>query len=234
MKPIAMNLKSYLKENWGAPFVIAFTLLLIASAVELSIGLSGTANSIAIYAFYFLVAGVALQIASYVKYGEGKPEAAGEPVKPEPAREPVKPEPVPKQPWLRGRRRILAVTGVALLVTCAVGGVAYYYATGGPTGPYTLTLVSSPAPGYGVFNLYVDGVTVSLTQSNQIATLSLPSGTHTVDAGNYGAVVTGTSGCPADEYKFSSWSDGGAQNHTIHLTRDTTLTATYTLYKTIC
>lgn len=67
MKPIAMNLKGYLKENWGAPFVIAFILLLIASAVELSIGLSGTANNIAIYAFYFLVAGVVLQTASYVK-----------------------------------------------------------------------------------------------------------------------------------------------------------------------
>lgn len=69
-----MSLKRYLKENWGAPFVIGFMLLLITSAVELSIGQTDAANGIAVYAFYALVLGVALQIASYVKYGEGKPE----------------------------------------------------------------------------------------------------------------------------------------------------------------
>lgn len=65
--------RSYLKENWGAPFVLAFIALLIASAVLLSGGNSDSANGIAVYAFYALVIGVVLQIASYVKYG-GKEE----------------------------------------------------------------------------------------------------------------------------------------------------------------
>jgi len=49
-------------------------ILLIVAAVYLSFGLSEVANSIAVYAFYSLVFGVALQIASYVKYGESTVE----------------------------------------------------------------------------------------------------------------------------------------------------------------
>lgn len=68
----------YLRENWGAPLVLAFILLLIVSAVDLGFGLSDSANTMAVYAFYLLSAGVALQIASYVKFGEGTiPESRG-------------------------------------------------------------------------------------------------------------------------------------------------------------
>ncbi|GBC74899.1 hypothetical protein HRbin06_00206 [archaeon HR06] len=59
---------NYFKENWGAPFIIAFMLLLISAAIYLAIGLSNVANEIAIYAYYSLVLGVVLQIASYIKY----------------------------------------------------------------------------------------------------------------------------------------------------------------------
>jgi hypothetical protein len=63
------RLRRYLKENWGAPFVVSFMLLLIVSAVELSLGQPNAANSTAVYAFYSLVIGVALQITSYIKFG---------------------------------------------------------------------------------------------------------------------------------------------------------------------
>ena len=52
--------------------------LLIAAAAYLSLGLENTANELAVYASYCLVAGVILQIASYIKYERGKtaePEA---------------------------------------------------------------------------------------------------------------------------------------------------------------
>lgn len=67
--------------NWGAPFIVAFIILLVASATELSVGAAGAANGIAVYGFYALVVGIVLQIASYVKYGEAEsnPVEAGAP-----------------------------------------------------------------------------------------------------------------------------------------------------------
>lgn len=63
------NAKQYLRENWGAPFIITFMILLIICASLLALGNSELANDIAVYAYYFLVAGVILQLASYLKYG---------------------------------------------------------------------------------------------------------------------------------------------------------------------
>jgi hypothetical protein len=60
--------KGYVKENWGSPFILAFMLLLLGAAISLSIGLQYTADSIAVYAFYALVIGVVLQLASFLKY----------------------------------------------------------------------------------------------------------------------------------------------------------------------
>jgi uncharacterized membrane protein YbhN (UPF0104 family) len=60
----------YFKENWGAPFIIAFMILLIIAAIYLSIGNEAYANEIAIYAYYALVIGVFLQLASYIKYAK--------------------------------------------------------------------------------------------------------------------------------------------------------------------
>jgi len=66
-----MRLKNYLRVNWGAPFVCCFLVLLLASAIELVQSLNELASTTAAYAFCFLVAGVALQIASYFRYGDG-------------------------------------------------------------------------------------------------------------------------------------------------------------------
>lgn len=60
--------KDYVKENWGSPFIVGFMLLLTVAAFSLSAGLSSLANAVAIYAYYALVAGVILQLASFLKY----------------------------------------------------------------------------------------------------------------------------------------------------------------------
>ena len=104
-----------MRENWGAPFVLAFIALLISSAVYLSIGNSSIANNIAVYAFYALVLGVVLQIASYVKYGESRRE---------------EPEYVTSDSeHLRvrlNRRTILAIIVVVVLLVASGVGVFYY------------------------------------------------------------------------------------------------------------
>jgi len=65
---IKLKVKEYVKENWGSPFIIGFIALLCSAAVSLSIGLSSLADSIAVYAYCALVAGVFLQLASFLKY----------------------------------------------------------------------------------------------------------------------------------------------------------------------
>jgi len=65
---VSIKIKNYLKENWGVPFIIAFMILLIACAGLLTIGNEELANELAVYAYYFLVTGVILQLACYLKY----------------------------------------------------------------------------------------------------------------------------------------------------------------------
>ena len=60
--------KGYLKENWGSPFVLGFMLLLVVVAVSLFVGFASSANNVAVYASYALVAGVFLQLANSLKY----------------------------------------------------------------------------------------------------------------------------------------------------------------------
>jgi hypothetical protein len=64
------RLRGYLRENWGAPFIIAFMVMLMAAAGYLCYGLESIANDIAVYAYYSLVVGVVLQLICYLKYGE--------------------------------------------------------------------------------------------------------------------------------------------------------------------
>jgi hypothetical protein len=64
------KVKGYIKVNWGAPFIIGFMLLLIVATVSLSISLPSLADTVAVYAFYALAAGVFLQLASFLKYGK--------------------------------------------------------------------------------------------------------------------------------------------------------------------
>jgi len=60
----------YFRENWGFPFVAGFQLLLMVCAGLLIQGNSGLANKVAVYAFFLLVMGVVLQLASYFEYGK--------------------------------------------------------------------------------------------------------------------------------------------------------------------
>ena len=108
------DLGAYVRENWGSPFVLAFMVLLIVSAGDLSFGLSDAANSTAVVAFYALVIGVALQIASYLKFGEGKDHT------PEAVRR-------PQPPPTRSTRtnEFLAIAIIVMLTLTAGVGISY-------------------------------------------------------------------------------------------------------------
>lgn len=67
---LSERLRGYLRENWGAPFIIAFMVMLMMAAGYLCYGLESIANDIAVYAYYSLVVGVVLQLICYLKYGE--------------------------------------------------------------------------------------------------------------------------------------------------------------------
>lgn len=69
-KEILPKLREYFRENWGAPFILGFMILLMVAASSLAIGLDFLANEVAIYAYYALVAGVILQLVCFLKYGE--------------------------------------------------------------------------------------------------------------------------------------------------------------------
>ena len=107
--------RRYLLENWGSPFVVAFIVLLMTSAIFLSVGESNTANSVAVYAFYALVLGVILQIASYVRYGEGERQQSGRSL-------PATVSP-PKR-WRVGKRTLVLVL-VVMVIIATTSGVLY-------------------------------------------------------------------------------------------------------------
>jgi|GEM_PF-5350354 len=45
------RIMNYLKENWGAPFIICFMVLLMVAALFLAEGVELVANEIAVYAY---------------------------------------------------------------------------------------------------------------------------------------------------------------------------------------
>ena len=61
---------TYFLENWGAPFIITFMILLTTATAHLSLGNEPLANKLAEYAYYALVIGVILQLIAYIKYEE--------------------------------------------------------------------------------------------------------------------------------------------------------------------
>jgi heme/copper-type cytochrome/quinol oxidase subunit 4 len=63
-------MKGYFRENWGAPFILGFIVLLMVAAAFLTVGLVFLADEVAVYAYYALVAGVVLQLVCFLKYGE--------------------------------------------------------------------------------------------------------------------------------------------------------------------
>ena len=64
------RVKRYFRENWGAPFIIGFMLLLMVAATSLSMGLANLADEVAISAYYALVVGVVLQLVCFLKYNK--------------------------------------------------------------------------------------------------------------------------------------------------------------------
>jgi hypothetical protein len=66
VKEIPAQVKGYLRENWGAPFIVGFMLLLMTVAASLSMGLATLADEVAVCAFIALVVGVILQGVCYL------------------------------------------------------------------------------------------------------------------------------------------------------------------------
>lgn len=72
---LSSRAKLYFRENWGAPFIMGFVLLLIVAAVFLSIGSTASANTVAFFAYSALVVGIVLQLVCFLKYSKKKANA---------------------------------------------------------------------------------------------------------------------------------------------------------------
>lgn len=68
---IVLRIRRYLRENPGAPFIVAFQMLLLVCAGLLISGSSGIANEVAVWAYYSLVVGLVLQLVSFVRHNRG-------------------------------------------------------------------------------------------------------------------------------------------------------------------
>lgn len=64
------RLRNYFVSNPGASPVIAFMALLVAAAIELGLGFEGGANKLAELAYYYLVAGVLIELYDAVRSGD--------------------------------------------------------------------------------------------------------------------------------------------------------------------
>jgi undecaprenyl pyrophosphate phosphatase UppP len=67
-REVFASFKDYVRENWGAPFVVGFMALLMVAAVSLLMDYIVLADEVAVYAYYALVIGVVLQLACFMKY----------------------------------------------------------------------------------------------------------------------------------------------------------------------
>jgi len=72
-----MRFKEYFRENWGAPFIIVFMVLLVVAAVFLGLGLEFLAERLAEFAYYFLVVGVVLQLVVAIKEERSEDKGRG-------------------------------------------------------------------------------------------------------------------------------------------------------------
>jgi len=61
------RLRGYFRSNPGALFIVAFQILLASAGILLVSGAQSLADRIAVYAFYALVTGIAVQIAVAVR-----------------------------------------------------------------------------------------------------------------------------------------------------------------------
>jgi hypothetical protein len=74
VEEIPVRVKEYVWENWGAPFIVGFMLLLMVAAASLSMGLGFFVDEVAVYAYYALVAGVVMQLFCFLKNTKGNGE----------------------------------------------------------------------------------------------------------------------------------------------------------------
>jgi hypothetical protein len=70
-----VKVRGYVRENWGAPFVLAFMGLLLVAVVLLILGLPWTAEVVGNYAYFSLVVGVVLQLVCSWRRGDGHCES---------------------------------------------------------------------------------------------------------------------------------------------------------------
>ncbi len=110
--------------------------LLLISAGLLSFGYQDFANDVAIYAFYSLVLGVALQIASYVKYGETKETE-------KPGHVPVE---LPSIPAAISRRKLALGLAVTLLTVGGIAVLLTYNPQLNPLRPHYARLTATAVP----------------------------------------------------------------------------------------
>jgi hypothetical protein len=75
-RKVPSRVKVYIKENWGAPFIVGFMALLMVAAVSMLMDLVVLADEVAVYAYYALVVGVGLQLVCFLKYSKRN----GEPI----------------------------------------------------------------------------------------------------------------------------------------------------------
>lgn len=74
VKGFLVRVKGYVRENWGAPYIVGFMVLLVGASTSLFMGSESLADLLAVYAYYFLVAGVVLQLVCFLKYNKSNSE----------------------------------------------------------------------------------------------------------------------------------------------------------------
>jgi hypothetical protein len=65
------RVKRFVRENWGAPFIVGFMLLLMIVAVISSMSSATMTDAVAVYAYYALVVGIILQLVCFLKNSKG-------------------------------------------------------------------------------------------------------------------------------------------------------------------
>ena len=66
-RAVSARNRVYIRESWGAPFIVGFLLLLMFAAVSLAMGLALLAEVVGVAAYCALVAGVVLQLVCFLK-----------------------------------------------------------------------------------------------------------------------------------------------------------------------
>jgi hypothetical protein len=59
------SLRRYFEENWGAPLIIAFVVLMLAASLEFDFSINIDSMLLVILATYFLICGIGLQVAAF-------------------------------------------------------------------------------------------------------------------------------------------------------------------------